>query len=500
MALALEMRDISKSFPGVRALEKVEFVLEEGQIHSLLGHNGAGKSTLVRILAGIYPPASGGRILIRGQEQRFHSPKDSLKAGVSVIYQELSLIPQLSVGENIFINRLPLTAFRLVDWQTLHKRAAEIARRLNVRFSMKTLVSDLTTGEQQLVEIAKALSYGASIIVMDEPTSALSEEEVETLFATMRSLKGEGVSFIFISHRIGEVFRIADRITVLRNGSVVAESHARDLDSETLVQVMIGRSPAKEQIEPPRHGDRVFVEARNIRSAEKVADANLVINRGEVVGLAGLMGSGRTELAQVIFGAAPCDGGELWIDGHSVRIRSPLEAIRRGIGFLPEDRKLDGLILPMSVSENILLPMLRKLRRLGFAQKKLGISLIQDIVKSLQIRCSGLEQRVEYLSGGNQQKVIIARWLLMNSDLLILDEPTRGIDVETKIEIYRLVRRLAEKGTSVLLISSEFDELIRTCNRVYILANGKTRREMMNKGLEERMILLEAAKDWSSES
>jgi ribose transport system ATP-binding protein len=483
----LRMENISKAFPGVQALDNVSLDVRVGEILGLIGENGAGKSTLMKILSGVYPMDSG-QLYLRGQPIQIQNPHHAQQLGISVIYQEFNLMPNLTVMENVFIGREP-TRFLFIDRRQLQQRTQELLNRLGVHLAPTAIVRDLSVAEQQMVEIAKALSKEVQVIIMDEPTSALSDAEVQTLFTIMRELRRNGISIIFISHRLEEVLAICDRITVLRDGKNVGTLDAAEADEEKLIRMMVGRSlqdffHTEEGVSSalrPAEGEDVVLEVRGItRKGSKLDPSAIILDnvsfqlrRGEILGLAGLVGAGRTELARIIFGADARDAGEIYVDGKLADIRSPVDAIRYGIGFVPEDRKEQGLILSMAVRENITLPGLSGFTRFGFVKLAEEEQRVQEYVTRLQIRTPSLEQRVRNLSGGNQQKVVISKWLLLQPKILIMDEPTRGIDVGAKAEIYGLMHQLARMGVGIIMISSELPELLAMSDRLVCMCEGR---------------------------
>ena len=484
----LRMENVSKAFPGVQALDDVSLEVRAGEIFGLVGENGAGKSTLMKILSGVYQMDSG-QIFLQGRPTRIHDPHQAQELGISIIYQEFNLMPNLTVMENIFVGREP-GPFAFVSYPKLKQQTQELLDRLGVSLPPTATVRDLSVADQQMVEIAKALSMEVSVIIMDEPTSALSESEVQTLFTVMRELQRNDIGIIFISHRLEEVLKICDRITVLRDGKHVGELEAETADEDQIIQLMVGRSldtffhkeideQAKARAERETDED-VILEVKNLTrsvsrldtSATALKDVNFKLRRGEILGLAGLVGAGRTEVARLIFGADTADSGEIYVDGQLVPIRSPLDAIRNGIGFLPEDRKEQGLVLSLAVRENMVLADLDQFTRLGFVKLGEERERVQEYVDRLDIRTPSLEQRAMNLSGGNQQKVVISKWLLLRPKILIMDEPTRGIDVGAKAEIYNLMDQLAHSGVGIIMISSELPELLAMSDRVVCMAQG----------------------------
>lgn len=493
----LRMQGISKAFPGVQALQGVDFEVAHGEIHALVGENGAGKSTLMKILTGALRPDSG-QIFLRGQPVEIPSPRAAQALGISMIHQELSLIPYLTVGQNIFLGREPRRGrLGLVDWPRLYRQAQALLDRLNVGVDARAEVRDLSIAQQQMVEVAKALAlnaepgrgFGATLIAMDEPTSTLTERETEVLFDLMRSLKAAGVSLIFISHRLEEIFRIADRLTVLRDGCLVGVRAAAEVDADDVVRMMVGRqlSEMYPRTDAVRGGP--MLEVRNLQDGRELHGASLTVHSGEIVGVAGLVGAGRTALAETVFGVRRATAGEVRLAGRPLRLRGPGDAIRQGMGFVPEDRKGQGLFLNMAVRENIAISSLKRLSRLGFLRFAAADRLAGEFVRRLAIRTPSLRQRVRNLSGGNQQKVIIARWLALNPKVLILDEPTRGVDVGAKAEIHGLMNQLVAQGVAVLMISSELPEVLGVSDRILVMRAGRIVAEFSRAEATEDAIM-----------
>ena len=485
----LEMKNITKEFPGVKALDDVSFRVAEGEIHCLVGENGAGKSTLMKVLSGVYPHGDySGDIIFNGQIQNFRSIRDSERAGIAIIYQELALVPEMMVYENIFLGN-EIQKGITVDWNETIKRASEVLKKVRLDVNPAMKVKDLGVGKQQLVEIAKALSRDVKLLILDEPTSALNESDSENLLNLLRELKTQGVTCIMISHKLKEVLSIADTITVLRDGqTIVTLDHREGQVSEwTLIKHMVGREI--NNIYPPRAHkitDQVVLEVRDWSAYDQtlgrhiLRDVNFNVKKGEIVGLAGLMGSGRTELALSIFGnsARYRLKGELYLNGQKRHFNHPADAINAGMAYVTEDRKSDGLVLIQDVRQNITLANLKALSRNGVIDSNAEIKVANEYTASLNIKTPSIEQMVLNLSGGNQQKVSLAKWLYVEPDILILDEPTRGIDVGAKYEIYTIMNRLVEQGMSILMISSELPEVLGMSDRIYILSNGRITGEL----------------------
>jgi len=481
----LEMQNITKSFPGVKALDGVTLDLNAAEIHALVGENGAGKSTLIKILAGVYPyPEYGGQIVLGGSEQRFANVRESEQAGIAVIYQELSLVKDLSVGENIFLGREP-RRFGVINWEELYSKAEKLLGNLNLAIDPRMPVRNLGIGQQQLVEIAKALSQEARILVLDEPTAALTDSEVVTLFEILKDLRAGGVAMIYISHKLDEVFRLSNRITVLRDGRTIATAETQELDEARVIAKMVGREVG--QIFPVVTHDRgeVAFEARNVTVEDTAVAGKLLVDKvsfaarkGEVLGIAGLMGSGRTELLMAIFGAHPGrKSAELFVEGRPVQINQPSDAIKHGIGFVTEDRKRYGLILEQTILRNMTLAGLRKLSGRFITDEDAEAASGERAARDLRIKASSVFTIAGTLSGGNQQKVVLAKWLLTNPRVLFLDEPTRGIDVGAKQEIYAQINHLAQTGIAIVLVSSELPEVLGLSDRVIVLHEGRVTGE-----------------------
>ena len=494
----VEMREIVKRFPGVLAVDRVHFDLKPGEVHALLGANGAGKSTLIKILAGVYH-RDDGEVHLRGEPVEIHSPRHAQQLGIATIYQEYNLVPDLSVAENVSLGHLPRGATPLtrpfISRREMNRRTEALLAELQVDISPATPVRRLGVAKQQMVEIAKALALESEIYIMDEPTAALSSKEIDELFRVTRSMKSRGCAVIYISHRLEEVGQIADRVTVMRDGKRVDTLNVDEAPTDRLVELMVGRMVHRaKRREKCSAGDQLL-RVEGLTRKGTFQDIDLHVCTQEIVGLAGVMGSGRTEIARAVFGADSIDSGQVYLDGAPVTIRSPSDAVRRGICYLPEDRKSLGLVLCGSVKDNVILASLSRLCRLRLGGR--GIFLdrarirkeVVHRVKELDIKTPGISQLVEYLSGGNQQKVVVARWLCSNAKVFLFDEPTRGIDVGTKSEIYGLVQSLADEGAGVLLISSEVEELEDVCDRVYVLRHGQIVAELERDGLSKESIL-----------
>jgi ABC-type sugar transport system ATPase subunit len=498
-APVLEAVGISKRFPGVHALDDVSLDVLPGEVHAFVGENGAGKSTLMKILAGAQGPDSG-EIRIDGEAVTIEDPRVAQKLGISIIYQELSLVDALSVGENVFLGDLPTRPggdWR-VDWPAVWERSAGILERVGLRIRPQTLVRNLSVAQRQMVEIARALARNVRVLILDEPTSSLSERETEKLFEIIAGLRERGVGIVYISHRLGEVFRIAQRVTVLRDGKVVGTLPVGEASEELLVRMMVGRDLDHLFTQARLTDAPVRLEVRGLSRRGVLHDVDLTVRGGEIVGLAGLMGAGRTELARCVFGADRIDQGEIRLDGKTVKVRTPGDAVDLGIALVPEDRKLQALILGMSVRENMSLPLLDKLGSAFVPPRGRERALVGEYITSMRIRTPHMEQRVAALSGGNQQKVVIARWLATNPKVLILDEPTRGIDVGAKAEVHALIARMAEAGVAILMISSELPEILGMSHRVLVMREGRIVAEFARAEATEEGIMAAATGQWLS--
>jgi galactofuranose transport system ATP-binding protein len=474
---ALEVVDLSKDFPGVRALDHVSFAVRPGTVHALIGENGAGKSTLVKVMTGVYQP-DAGQVRLAGRPVTFRNPLEAQHAGVSTIYQEVNLVPLLSVARNLFLNREP-RRLGLVDVRRMNHEATRILREYGIEVDVTRPLRSLGLGAQQMVAIARAVQIDARVVIMDEPTSSLEQREVETLFGVVRRLREQGIAIVYISHRLDELYALCDEVTVMRDGRVVHVGPMGDLDRLRLIALMLGRDVA----EVSRHGSTAFehaeaqdgepiLRARNLSRRHQLDDVSLEIHKGEVVGLGGLLGSGRSETAKAIAGALPLDGGEVELAGRPLRGRGTARAIRAGVVMLPEDRKAEGILPDLSVRENIVLAARPRLSRMGLVSRSREEEVVRFFMERLRIKAASPNQPVSQLSGGNQQKVMLARWLCLHPKVLLLDEPTRGIDVGAKAEVQGLINELARDGLGVLLISSELEELIEGSDRILALKDG----------------------------
>ena len=487
------MEGIEKRFPGVHALRGGRFELRGGEVHALCGENGAGKSTLMKILAGIYP-RDAGRVLIDGREAAIGSPRAALRAGISIIHQELNLMPHLTVAQNIFIGREPRRGGGLwLDEAALNARTAALFERMHLRLDPRTPVGELTIAKQQMVEIAKALSYDARVLIMDEPTAALTEAEIADLFALIRTLRAGGAGVVHISHRLEELQQIADRVTVMRDGQYIETLPIAEASIERIIRLMVGRTIYEERpAAPDLAGEAPLLEVRDLTRGRAVQGVSFSLRRGEILGVSGLIGAGRTELARLIFGADRAERGEILVGGRRVAIASPRDAVRHGIGYLSEDRKHFGLATGLDVETNVAMAALEKfLGPLGVVRGAAVGANAERHVRDLAIKTPSLKQEVRFLSGGNQQKVVIGKWLTADTEILIFDEPTRGIDVGAKAEIYRLMNDLAARGKAIIMISSELPEILRMSHRILVMCEGRLTGELRgDEASQERIMAL----------
>ncbi|MFZ1904147.1 MAG: sugar ABC transporter ATP-binding protein [Steroidobacteraceae bacterium] len=469
----LEVINVSKAFPGVMALESVSLRLKCGTVHAVVGENGAGKSTLMNIIAGLHAP-DRGELRLRGRPLRLRSPREALESGIAMIHQELNLMPSMSVAENIWIGREPVNACGVISHRELHRRTRELLGRLSIDIDPQAPLRSLSIAYRQMVEIAKAISYDSQLLIMDEPTSALTERDAERLFAIILGLKAQGKGILYISHRIEELFSVADEISVLRDGRHVGTDSPANLTRERIIRMMVGRELAQIAPAAPARAGAVRLAVRELTLEPHFRDVSFELHAGEILGVAGLVGSGRSKLAEALFGVSPAGSGRILIEGIEVRIGSPQAAIGRGLAFLTEDRRESGCFLTLSVLENLQIAVLgRDFVRLGFVRGRALARACEAMSRLLAVRTPDQHERIENLSGGNQQKVLIGRWLLTSPRILILDEPTRGIDVGAKAEIYQLITRLVERGAAVLMISSELPEILAMSHRIMVMHEGR---------------------------
>lgn len=497
---ALEMMNITKEFPGVKALNNVNFKVRQGEIHALCGENGAGKSTLMKVLSGLYTTGTySGEIQINGEKKEFHTITDAENAGISIIHQELALVKDMTIGENIFLGREP-TKRGMIEWDQLYHNASVWLNRVGLHVSPDTLIGSLGIGQQQLVEIAKALSKHTKILILDEPTAALTESEVEILMDILHQLRRDGVSCIYISHKMPEVFRISDSITVLRDGQTIATQDTAQTNDDQVISLMVGRELTDRYPRVEHKPGEVVLEVRNYsvwhnekKDQRIIRDVHFTVRKGEILGIAGLMGAGRTELVTSLFGAyGGKSEGDVQIEGRVVNIRTVADAIRAGIGLVSEDRKRQGLVLGMDVKTNTTLATMDRVSRFGVINDNEEIKWSQKYVQELRTKTSSVETPVGTLSGGNQQKVVIGKWLMSNPKILIMDEPTRGIDVGAKYEIYNLMNRLVDQGVAIIMISSELPEILGMSDRILVMCEGQFVKEMNYREATQENIILAA--------
>jgi ribose transport system ATP-binding protein len=486
----LEMRHITKTFPGVVALDNVNFFVVRGEVHALIGENGAGKSTLMKILDGVYR-ADMGEILLDDAKLDIKDTKVAKENGISLIFQEFNLISTLSVAENIFLGKIGSN--RLVNWRMINKKAQELLNSLGFNIKPTTIVDELSVAEKQMTEIAKALAIDAKIIVMDEPTATLTEKEIRMLFEIISKLKKKGITIIYISHRMEEVFEIADTVTVLRDGKIVDTCSIKEIDKNSIIEKMVGRPIEMEFPERTSKPGEIILRAEHIFIKKVLNNINFDLRKGEILGIAGLVGSGRTELARAVFGADRYSNGELWLNGKKIHIVSTVDAKRHSIGLVPEDRKEQGLVLDFSIMSNITISDLRKVSRGFVISTSREQKLAKAFVDKLNIKTPSLQQKVINLSGGNQQKVVLAKWLYCNADILILDEPTRGIDVGAKYEIYILMNKMVEQGKSIIMISSDMTEILGMSDRILVMHDGSAKAILENTRDLEATTIMKAA-------
>ncbi len=488
----LQMKRIGKTFPGVRALEDVDLDVLPGEVHALIGENGAGKTTLIRVLGGIHQP-DGGEIILRGRPVHIPTPRRARELGIAIIHQELNQVGPMSVAENLFMGDEPRRWGWFVDWETLRGRARALLAGLGVDVDPRARVDQLGVAQRQTVEIARALGLNAEILVMDEPTAALTIEEVERLFGVIAGLRARGVAVIYVSHRLEEIFRIADRITVLRDGHYIGTYPTGEIDLDRLIQLMVGRKLTEKFPRAPARQGPPRLEVRGLSATGVFEDVSFAVHAGEILGIAGLVGSGKIGVADAIFGMIPHDRGEVFVEGQRARITSPADAIALGIGLVPEDRKTLGLVVGMSVRDNITLASVGRLSAGGFIRQKAERVLVDQAMRRLDIRARGRDQMVRDLSGGNQQKVVLAKWLETGARILLLCEPTRGIDVGAKIEMYRLMVELARGGAAVVMISSELPEVLGMSDRILVMHEGRVTAEFTHADATQENIMASAS-------
>ncbi len=491
----LTMNDIDKSFPGVHALDHVNFEVKKGEVHALMGENGAGKSTLMKVLTGIYTKDSGS-IVFEGKEVEFHNTREAQDAGIVIVHQELNMLGHLTVAQNIFIGREFKKGIRIDD-KKMNEEASKLFQKLHIDIDPTEMMSNLTVGKQQMCEIAKAISHEAKVIIFDEPSAALTETEIEELFKIIRDLRKQQLGIVYISHRMDEIKVITDRVTVMRDGGYVGTLITKECTKDDIINMMVGRviyEDPKTESAVPKDAP-VVLKVEKLNAGRMVQDVSFELRKGEVLGFSGLMGAGRTETARAIFGADPKTGGDIYINGQKVEINSPQDAVKYGIGYLSEDRKRFGIVVQKSVAENSTMAALENFVKGLFIDKKKENKIAQDYVESLATKTPGVDQLVVNLSGGNQQKVVIAKWLIRNCDILIFDEPTRGIDVGAKNEIYKLMNRLAEEGKSIIMISSEMTEILRMSDRIVVMCEGRKTGEIDISEASQEIIMNMATRE-----
>lgn len=484
----LDIRNITKTFPGVKALTDVSFQVKKGSVHALMGENGAGKSTLIKVLTGVYKP-DGGCFCFKGKEAHVTKPLEAQQLGLSVVHQELKLSETLSVAENIFLGRPFMTKAHLVDWKRLRKEAKKLLESLAIELDVDMEVSRLSVAQKQIVEICKAMSFESDLLIMDEPSATLTDRELDCLFNIIDILKARGVTIIYISHRMEEIFRIADMVTVLRDGCHIKTLPVEEVDRPKLISLMVGREIGNEYPKLEAEIGDIALEVKNLSTSKLLHDVNFNVRHGEVVGFSGLVGAGRTETARAVFGADKRTSGEIYIDGKKVEIHSVMDAVKHKIALAPEDRKQQGLVLIHSVNQNTSLVDLNNVCTGGLLDHKKEKALAQKFIDLLGTATPSTEQEVRLLSGGNQQKVVLAKWLAVDSDILFFDEPTRGVDVGAKAEIYKLICQLAQNGKAVVMISSDMPELIGICDRIYVMREGTITGEVQRSDFSQEAIM-----------
>ena len=492
--LLLSMQGIDKRFAGIPALSQASLSIRRGEVHALVGQNGAGKSTLIKVLTG-YHRKDAGEVLFQGRPFEVNSPQQAQKAGISTIYQEINLVPLRSVTENICLGR-EQRRYGLLDWNSMHVEAERLLNRFSIRIDVRRPLMDFSTATQQMVAIARAIGFSARLVIMDEPTSSLDEQEVAVLFGVIRQLKADGVSVIFVSHKLDELYEVCDRVTIMRDGRTVRSADMTDIGKLELVSQMLGRDVSKAEGHATAftgrsagHTGGTALVADHLAAGQAVQDVSFELRQGEIVGFAGLLGAGRTETARLVFGADKPRAGKMRLAETPYAPQQPRDAIAAGLGFVTEDRKLEGIVPELTVAENMTLSLLPRISPRGIVSEARQREIVSRFIKELGIKCSGPDQKIRELSGGNQQKVLLARWLAMNPKILILDEPTRGIDVGAKGEIQRLVRGLADEGLAVLMISSELEEVAEGADRIFVLRDGRTVAELSGEGITEDAIL-----------
>jgi len=484
----LEMRNIVKRFPGVLALDNVSLSVKKGEVHALLGENGSGKSTLMKILSGAYSKDSG-EIMINGEPVTINNSQDSQRLGISIVYQELNLIEQLTVAENVFMGKQRMGNKHMVNWKAMYEESQKMLDEFEINIDSHLLIRDLGVAQKQMVEIIKALTNNAQVLVLDEPTAPLTNHEIEMLFKTIEKLKAKGVAIIYISHRLEEIMRICDRITIIRDGLNICQLNVSETNTEEIIRYMVGREITEKYPKVKAEIGEEVLRVEHIRAGKAVQDVSFSVRAGEVLGIAGLVGAGRTETMHAIFGMSERDGGKIFVEGKEVEINQPIDAIRAGIGFATEDRKGEGLVLPMSVGQNITLSSLEKVAGPAGINLKKERDTFIDYIDKLNIKTPSYMQLARNLSGGNQQKVVLAKWLLNKAKVIILDEPTRGIDVGAKVEVYNIINDLVKQGVAVIMISSELPEVLGMSDRVVVMCQGRVTGVCDNDDLTQEVLM-----------
>ena len=489
----LELENISKTFPGVKALNKVKFDIYPGEVHSLVGENGAGKSTLIKVMSGAHQPDEGGIIKINGEQVKISNPIDAIKKGISVIYQDFSLFGNLTVAENIVINQIIEKNKLLLNWKEIRIKAEKALNVVGIKINPNEIVDNLSVAKKQMVAIAGAIAHNAKMIIMDEPTSALSKQEVENLYRIIDMLKSKNIAVMFVSHKMDELFKVSDRFTIFRDGQYVDTVKASDIDKKTLIAKMVGRDVNILNYANLNIKEEVVLEIKGLSKKGNYKNINLKLYKGEVLGITGLVGAGRSELFQTIFGILKADSGKIILEGEEINLNSPWTALKKGIGYIPESRQTQGLVLEKKVSENITLPLLKNFtNKLGIINTKKQSSLVHDLIDKLDVRPKDENLTASQLSGGNQQKVVIAKWVATNPKILIVDEPTNGVDIGAKADIHKILRELAKNGTSIIVISSELPEILSISDRILVMRKGCISGEFKNSNLTQEAIMEKA--------
>lgn len=489
----LELENISKTFPGVKALNKVKFDIYPGEVHSLVGENGAGKSTLIKVMSGAHQPDEGGIIKINGEQVKISNPIDAIKKGISVIYQDFSLFGNLTVAENIVINQIIEKNKLLLNWKEIRIKAEKALNVVGIKINPNEIVDNLSVAKKQMVAIAGAIAHNAKMIIMDEPTSALSKQEVENLYRIIDMLKSKNIAVMFVSHKMDELFKVSDRFTIFRDGQYVDTVKSSDIDKKTLIAKMVGRDVNILNYANLSVKEEVVLEIKGLSKKGNYKNINLKLYKGEVLGITGLVGAGRSELFQTIFGILKADSGKIILEGEEINLNSPWTALKKGIGYIPESRQTQGLVLEKKVSENITLPLLKNFtNKLGIINTKKQSSLVHDLIDKLDVRPKNENLTASQLSGGNQQKVVIAKWIATNPKILIVDEPTNGVDIGAKADIHKILRELAKNGTSIIVISSELPEILSISDRILVMRKGCISGEFKNSNLTQEAIMEKA--------